>query len=473
MLFNSVSFLVYFPLVTLTYFLLPHRARWVQLLLVSCLFYMAFVPAYVLILLAMIGIDYAAGLALEATAGGAKRAVLAVSLVTNVGVLAAFKYAPALWTWLADLTGTGHPPIWVTAVLLPVGLSFHTFQAMAYTIDVYRGVAPAERHLGVYALYVLFYPQLVAGPIERPNQLMPQFRAHHRFEPDRVAHGLTRMLWGLFKKMAIADRIAPFVDAAYSNPATAGRGRLLLATYLFAVQIYCDFSGYTDVALGAARVMGFQLMENFDRPYLAVSVSDFWRRWHRSLSYWFRDYLYIPIGGSRVPPWRWAINILVVFGLSGFWHGAGLAFMTWGLLHGAYLIAERWTATARDRLSAVVGLTGMARQAVGMLVTFHLVCFAWIWFRAGTLGQGWAVVRGLFGGATGPSTVTLDHHALNVTLVLAGFAVAVQVVRRNHRIDHFAASFPIWLRWPALYGLALTILWVGVLGQRTFIYFQF
>jgi D-alanyl-lipoteichoic acid acyltransferase DltB (MBOAT superfamily) len=297
MLFNSIQFLIFFPAVTALYFGLPHRLRWAWLLAASCYFYMAFMPSYILILGFTIVIDYFAGLAIENAEGRRRKLFLAASLAANVGVLVVFKYFNFL---NANLKGLAEAlrwnyPVESLAILLPIGLSFHTFQAMSYTIEVYRGAQPAERHFGIYALYVMFYPQLVAGPIERPQNLLHQFREVHRFDYERVASGLRLMAWGFFKKIVVADRLAVPVNLVYGEPEKHTGLALLVATYFFAYQIYCDFSGYTDIARGAARVMGFELMKNFDRPYAARSVAEFWTRWHISLSTWFKDYLFFPL----------------------------------------------------------------------------------------------------------------------------------------------------------------------------------
>ncbi|HEX8530951.1 MAG TPA: MBOAT family O-acyltransferase, partial [Cytophagales bacterium] len=319
MLFNSLAYLLFFPAVTLLYFLLPHRWRWVHLLLASCFFYAAFVPAYLLVLGFTIGVDYAAGLLIARARGRRRAAWLALSLIANVGVLAAFKYYNFVAGNMNDLLHAlvGQPPaLPLLDVLLPIGLSFHTFQAMSYTIEVYRGRQPAERHPGIYALYVLFFPQLVAGPIERPQGLLPQFRERHPFRSDDATAGLRLILWGMFKKVVIADRLALFTDPVFNDPRSYSPVVLWLAAFFFSFQIFCDFSGYSDIAVGSARVLGFRLMQNFDRPYAARTVAGFWTRWHISLSSWLRDYVYIPLGGNRVPAARWCFNIGVVFLLS-------------------------------------------------------------------------------------------------------------------------------------------------------------
>ncbi len=317
MSFISLQFFYFFVLVTGCYFVLPQKYRWILLLGASCYFYMVFVPKYILILGFTIVVDYFAGIAIENATGKRRKLFLVCSLVANIGVLAVFKYYNFLNNNLSFLLHDMgmKDPIPVLSILLPIGLSFHTFQAMSYTIEVYRGNQKAERHFGIYSLYVMFYPQLVAGPIERPQNLLHQFREKHSFDYDRVISGLRLMLWGYFKKTVIADRVGLIVDKVYSDPHHFNGIALTLATIFFAYQIYCDFSGYSDIAIGAARVMGIKLMYNFKSPYHSKSIAEFWTRWHMSLSTWFRDYLYIPLGGNRVPVNRMYFNLFgSVFG---------------------------------------------------------------------------------------------------------------------------------------------------------------
>ncbi len=486
MLFNSLSFLIFFPVTTALYFVLPHRVRWAMLLAVSALFYASFIPRFLLVLLGVILVDYTAARLIEAAEGTRRRLLLVVSLAANLGILGAFKYA-AFFNENIRTVATAlhwHYDLTVLAWVLPVGLSFHTFQSMAYTIEVYRRRFPAERHLGLYALYVLFYPQLVAGPIERPAHLLPQFRTPQRFDPDRVFDGLRLMLWGLFKKMVIADRMALIVDLVYKTPGDYGGGWVVVATWLFAIQIYCDFSGYSDTAIGAARVLGIDLGLNFDRPYESRSVQEFWRRWHISLSSWFRDYVYIPLGGSRVGPLASLRNVAVVFVLSGLWHGANWTYVVWGALHGLYLVVARLTSTTRDR---VAGLTGLdrhpaVRRGLAMVVTFQLVAFAWLFFRAASLGDAAALLARL---GTGPLFACPDpDHILRMFslsreghLLIAGLLIALMLGVEHLGARHEAVrrwdAAPVWVRWPAYYALILVILWMGDLGGRSFIYFQF
>jgi alginate O-acetyltransferase complex protein AlgI len=363
MLFNTLSFLLFFPLTTAAYFALPHRSRWAFLLACSTLFYSGWIIVasehapwawlYLLVLAFVILVDYLAGLAIDATRGTTRKLFLIASLLANIGILGIFKYFTFLNANFHSLGQFLHFnfPVRHLGLLLPIGLSFHTFQSMSYTIEVYLGRQRAEKHLGIYALYVMFYPQLVAGPIERPQNLLHQLREYHEFDADRIFSGLRLMLWGYFKKVVIADRLGAIVDPIYHNPRAWGGAYLWLATCFFAFQIYCDFAGYCDIAIGAARVLGVKLMDNFDRPYAARSIADFWRRWHISLSTWFRDYLYIPLGGNRVPLPRWCVNVMIVFVISGLWHGASWTFVIWGALHGFYLIIERAAAVLRQRLA--------------------------------------------------------------------------------------------------------------------------
>ena len=342
MLFNSLGFLIFFPCVTLLYFLLPHKFRWLHLLIASCIFYMAFIPVYIFILFFTIIIDYIAGIMIENSIGKNRKLFLTLSIVANVGVLAFFKYYNFFITNVNALfhslnIAPGNIPL--LSIILPIGLSFHTFQAMSYTIEVYRGNQKAERHFGIYSLYVMFYPQLVAGPIERPQNLLHQFKEEHKFDANNLLDGLRLMLWGFFKKVVIADRVAQYTNTVFNHPYEYHYLNLIIAVLFFSIQIYCDFSGYSDIAIGAAKTMGFDLMINFNRPYFSKNIQEFWRKWHISLSTWFRDYLYILLGGNRKGIKRLYFNVAVVFLLSGFWHGANWTYLVWGGLHTIFIFA--------------------------------------------------------------------------------------------------------------------------------------
>ena len=486
MLFNSFGFLFFFPTVAVVFYWLPPRVRWLHLLLASCVFYMAFIPAYLLVLLFTIAVDYAAGLLIEDARGQRRRYYLALSLAANLGILAVFKYydffGDNLNAGLAALGVPAHLPL--LRLVLPIGLSFHTFQAMSYTIEVYRGRQRAERHFGLYALYVLFFPQLVAGPIERPQQLLPQFRRVRAFDYARVASGLRLMGWGLFKKVVVADRLSVLVSAVYGAPSHFRGLPLLAATVFFAVQIYCDFSGYSDLAVGTARVLGFDLMRNFDRPYFARSIGEFWRRWHISLSRWFRDYVYRPLGGSQAGVARGYRNVLLVFLLSGLWHGANWTFLAWGALHGSYLVVGRLTRPARRALVEWLGLPLLHHPLPNQLATGALVTFAWIFFRANSLSDAGYVVRHLFDGAeaywqgqqwTGLMAVKTFYTRSEWWALAGGLAVlvAVEVAQGRVPVGAWLPRQPAWLRWSLYGGLVGYIGLFGAFGDVQFIYFQF
>jgi D-alanyl-lipoteichoic acid acyltransferase DltB (MBOAT superfamily) len=445
---------------------------------------MAFVPAYILILFFTIFVDYVAAIGIEASEGRRRRWILLASIVANVGVLAVFKYFDFLnanLQGLADFIGWNYP-VASLGILLPIGLSFHTFQSLSYTIEVYRRHYRAERHLGIFALYVMFYPQLVAGPIERPQNLLPQFHAEHPFDYRRVTDGLKLMAWGFFKKAVIADRLAIFVNEVYGNPTEYQGLVLIVATVFFAYQIYCDFSGYSDIAIGSAQVMGIRLMQNFDRPYASVSISEFWRRWHISLSSWFRDYLYISLGGNRVAKWRWQLNLMITFLVSGLWHGANWTFVAWGALHGFYLVFSIWTAGIRDRLVRVCGLDRhpAAHRALSTAVIFALVCFAWIFFRATSIHDAIYIARHLFavpflpeGGLRGLFDIELDGFEFSIALIAIAILELGQRLQQGRSIGAELAARPLLVRWVAYYALVIGILVFGVFSQQEFIYFQF
>ncbi|HEY4003522.1 MAG TPA: MBOAT family O-acyltransferase [Candidatus Xenobia bacterium] len=487
MLFNSVSFLIFFPLVTFLYFALPHRARAYLLIAASCVFYCAFIPAYLLIILAVIVIDYAAGRLIEALPRW-KKPLLIASLCANIGLLAWFKYfnfaLSTLWSvWFAV---AGPPPFASHLdIILPIGLSFHTFQSMAYTLEVYWGRQKAERNFVIYALYVLFYPQLVAGPIERPQNLLHQFREQHPFSYDRVTSGLKLMLWGFFKKVAVADRLAVVVNQVYGAPHAFHGLAFSMATVFFAFQIYCDFSGYSDIALGAAQVMGIKLMQNFNRPYSARSIAEFWKRWHISLSTWFRDYLYIPLGGNRVPRPRWYFNLFVTFLISGLWHGANWTYVVWGALNGVYLIVEIATARWRVHMGRALGLDQRETLCgvLQVLTTFSLTCVAWVFFRAQSLGDATFILRhfgdgwvDLFWGHWGLLGLDQIRYPLQEwCYCVAGIAImeGIQGMQRIGSMRRWVASQPVAVRWTLYYAAVMSIVLSGTATPQQFIYFQF
>lgn len=485
MLFNSFTFLIFFPVVVTIYFVIPHRFRWAWLLSASCYFYMAFIPVYILILFFTIAIDYPAGILIENAEGRRRKLWLVTSIFANVGVLAVFKYFNFLSANANAIAEVFHWPydFPLLSLILPIGLSFHTFQAMSYTIEVYRGRQSAERHLGIYALYVMFFPQLVAGPIERPQNLLHQFYENHAFDYERVTNGLRQMAWGLFMKVVIADRLARYVNVVYNEPTSFQGLTLVVATVFFAFQIYCDFAGYSHMAIGAARVMGFRLMNNFDRPYLSRSISEFWSRWHISLSTWFRDFVYIPLGGNRVAKPRLYWNIFVTFLLSGLWHGANWTFVIWGALNGFYLIFSLATMEVRAGFVRAIGLASRpALHAVlSVAITFTLTCIAWVFFRANTMTDALHVLHGAIVMPTLHQIVPEAVRAEGISKFEVGYgflliAVLVTVEVMSTRLD-LVRQFrmqPAWVRWPAYYALCMTVWLLGISTEaQAFIYFQF
>jgi alginate O-acetyltransferase complex protein AlgI len=479
MLFNTFEFAVFFPVVTLLYFAAPAGRRWIVLLIASAVFYMAFIPAYLLILLALIVVDYTAALLIERAKGPARRRLLLVSVASNIGMLGAFKYYNFVAMnvdGLARVMGYSPSSLPLLSWVLPIGLSFHTFQSMAYTIEVYRGRFPAEHHLGYYALYVMYYPQLVAGPIERPYNLLPQLRREQVAEPTRIASGLKLMAWGLFKKVVIADRLAFVVNAVYAQPSSANGAALTVATVFFAWQIYCDFSGYTDIAIGAAEVMGIDLMRNFRRPYLATSTRDFWARWHVSLSSWFRDYVYIPFGGSRFSRARWAIALMTTFLISGLWHGANWTFVVWGALNGAFLLIGAITAGARARIRDACGFDEVQRlrSVVQAVITFSLISITWIFFRAKSVDQGWYILTHLLS-RRGESIAALGVSSpqLVISCILIAGLLTIEAFQTTDDPREYVIGQPAWVRWAVYYSVVVLTLTIGVFNRSEFIYFQF
>ena len=476
MIFNSFHFIYFFIIVTSLYFTLPHRQRWLLLLLSSCYFYMAFVPIYILILGFTIVVDYFAGIYIENAHGKRRKLFLIYSLVANIGILCIFKYYNFINTNFSYLLhGFGLTnPIPYLSILLPIGLSFHTFQAMSYTIEVYRGNQKAERHFGIYALYVMFFPQLVTGPIERPQNLLHQFREKHHFDNDRVFEGLKLMTWGLFKKLVIADRLGIYVNGAYNYVDQQDGMTLLLATIFFSFQVYCDFSGYSDIAIGTAKVLGFDLMTNFRRPIFAKSTGEFWKRWHISLSTWFKDYLYFPMGGSKGSVPRWYFNLMVVFLISGLWHGANWTYIIWGGINGFYLVFAIITKKYREKFNSFIGINKFPRLNLffQILITFFLITFSRIFFRSKTVEDAFAVIKKIL---TFKGSIFNDGTAI---LLYSFFAISF-LLAVEFKKEFYKGSFTLshhtnfWVRNSYYSLLVILIILFGVFDGGQFIYFQF
>ena len=408
MLFNSIDFLIFLPIVLVIYYIIPMKYKHIWLLISSYYFYMCWNAKYVLLIFVSTVITYLSGILIDKVEktwpdvndiGKYKKLILALSFVSNLGILFYFKYInftlDIVTRVLSKMNISMNVPVF--DVILPVGISFYTFQALSYSVDVYRGEVAPEHDFFRYALFVSFFPQLVAGPIERSKNLLTQLREPRKFDFGYAFDGILLMLWGLFLKIVLADRIAIFVDTVYGDSEHYQGIYLIVATVLFAVQIYCDFSGYSSIAMGTAKLLGIELMDNFNAPYLSTSVADFWRRWHISLTSWFKDYLYIPLGGSRRGTFRKYINKMIVFILSGLWHGAQLTFVVWGAINGLYQVIGEVLMPIRKKVSDIIGINRNSEgvYALSVLATFALVDFTWIFFRADSLGRAIYIIKSI------------------------------------------------------------------------------
>ena len=497
MLFNSVDYVIFFPISIIVYYLLPNKVRYIWLLFASYYFYMSWNPQYALLILASTLTTYVGGRVIQKekenneTSEGfkkkSKKWLIAV-IVINLGLLVFFKYLNFGITNINAVLSIAHVErsIPYLDILLPVGISFYTFQALGYIIDVYNDKVSAEKNFLKYALFVSFFPQLVAGPIERTSNLMGQLSERHKLTFENFRVGVLWMLWGYFMKLVIADRVAIIVDAVYADPETYSGVCIVVATILFAIQIYCDFGGYTMIARGSAKIMGINLMENFNAPYLSKNVAEFWRRWHISLSTWFKDYLYIPLGGNRKGKIRKYINIFVVFLVSGFWHGAAWGYVIWGGLNGLYQIIGGSLQRTRD---AVVSKCKIKRDAFShqlfkWIVTFALVDFSWLFFRAKSISESIRVLKNianinlysLFDGTLFSFGVGRNEFYFVIVAIILLFAVDAF---KYKGIDVAKAILKqgMWLRVLIFAGLFLVVIMLGVYGVEydasQFIYFQF
>ena len=467
MLFNSLNYLLFFPVVCIVYYALPtQRWRNMFLLAASYYFYMNWQPAYALLLFGSTIVTWLTGLWMDKyRKPHLRKCFLTICIVLNFATLFIFKYYNFAAEILADFLqrlGIGLP-MPEFSLLLPIGISFYILQALGYSIDVYRGTVPAEKDIFTYALFVSFFPQLVAGPIERSSNLLPQFRQKHEFDYDETMAGIRLMIWGYFPKLVLADRCGLYVDAVFNNIEYHNGSSFLMASLLFTFQIYGDFAGYSLVAIGTARILGFRLMDNFRRPYLSMSVTEFWHRWHISLSTWFKDYLYIPLGGNRCGKIRNSVNLLVTFAVSGLWHGANWTYLLWGLWHGTVICLEKNFGIAKLTVSRFGRLMRWS-------VTFGIVSFGWIFFRAASVTDAVAVIKGIFTNFGELYKVNSNFYAIAAALTILIFKELNEEFGWNIRISDSS----IWLvRHLYLVFMILYILALGVLNSSQFIYFQF
>jgi alginate O-acetyltransferase complex protein AlgI len=522
MLFNSIDFFIFLPAVVILYFLLPHKWRWVWLLVSSCFFFSYFYystyvphknPFYYYIIVALsivsvIAVDYYIALLIEKNkmAGSARTKIyLFIGIAYTLLLLFIFKYFNFFNGTIAQIAGFLHLnyPVKILNVLIPIGISYYTFHSISYLIEVYRGVQKPERHFGIFSLYILFFPKIVAGPIERPQNLIHQFHEVHTFDYRRTVDGLKLMAWGFFKKIVVADRAAMVANEVFNDPHGYWGIYLIIATLCFIFQVYCDFSGYSDIAVGTAQLMGFKLTDNFRRPYLSTSIPELWRRWHITLISWFRDYVYIPMGGKRVARWRWQYNIMVIFILSGIWHGANWTFIIWAGLNGLYSLASIWTESIRARFVSLIGLTKVPKlhTAIRIVITFLLFTFAGIFFRANTTADGFYIISHLFSGFGDLFKIiaALDYEKLKLFLVIQnkvtflGFAkpaflpemitlaltiiawATIEIIQENskRRLRDIISEKPWYIKWALYYLMLFALLFLGVFANQQFIYFKF
>ena len=498
MLFNSIDFLIFFPIVVLVYFVIPRKMKQLWLLAASYYFYMCWNARYILLILSSTVITYVSGLLIERVRNTSyemskqtilKKWIVAGSFVINVGILFYFKYLNFALLILASVFSKMHIQLNVPDfdIILPIGISFYIFQALSYTMDVYRDETYAEKNFIRYALFVSFFPQLVAGPIERSKNLLKQMAVPNKFCFEDAREGFLLMLWGFFMKIVLADRIAIFVDTVYGDFSTYSGAYLVVATMLFAFQIYCDFAGYSMIAVGAAKILGITLMENFDSPYLSTSVAEFWRRWHISLTSWFKDYLYIPLGGSRRGNIRKYINKMIVFLVSGLWHGASISFVTWGGLNGLYQVIGEIVQPIRDKMVSVLHLNreSLGHKLMHIVGTFVLVDFSWIFFRANRFKEALEIIKSiitvknpwiLFDGSL--YECGLDEK--NFRLLLLGIAILLLAdfcKRKGIKIREVIVRQDYWFRCIFIAVAIVFILLFGIWGpsfdKANFIYFQF
>jgi alginate O-acetyltransferase complex protein AlgI len=493
MLFNSFEFAIFLATFLLLFFSTPQRAKPALILIASYIFYAGWRPSFLILLIFTTLVDYCAGLVIDSSRSAILRKVtLAASLTINFGMLGTFKYFDFLLSNIiggSGFVGVELPPL-ALHLILPVGISFYTFQSVGYTLDVYNRRFPAERNLLYYAIYVAFFPQLVAGPIERASHMIAQYKELRPTSPERIATGLWLVGWGLFKKMAIADIAAPFVNGVFADPTSFNGSYTFAATVLFALQIYCDFSGYSDIAIGIARIIGIDLMINFRQPYFARSLTEFWRRWHISLSTWFRDYLYVPLGGNRTTRLLWVRNTVLVFCASGLWHGANWTFLLWGLWHGLALVLEDLLRRTRQvPMRAALGAAptpvtatrvsegGVAGATLGFAYTVVIVLVGWVLFRARSFHdavyilKSWthpgAIDYGTFKilGLSSVELLVLVAH-IPVLIIVDALIVTRPETLTMLRKSRFLSTFGALV-------LFYDIVLFGAFGSNDFIYFQF
>jgi len=476
MVFTSLPFLVFYAIVFALYWPLGKEGQNRLTVLSGLVFYGWWDWRFAALLLATTGVDFGVGLALERERNERKRrAWVLLSLVTNLGVLGFFKYFNFFADSFERLSAVFglHPSIFTLKVALPMGISFYTFQALSYTIDVYRGELETVHDPVRYFSFILFFPHLVAGPIVRARNLLGQFKVRRTFNPAVVPDALRQVLWGYFIKVVIADNLASVVSQSYDHVGSTSGWQLLYATVCFAIQIYCDFAGYTHIAIGIAKLLGIDLMRNFAYPYFSRSIPEFWGRWHISLTTWFRDYVYLPLGGNRVTYRRWILNVLLVFLASGFWHGANWTFLAWGLLHGLLYLAYSIVWPDSQRLATETpggnSIVPSIRSLIQIALTFALTCAGWVFFRAPSIGDALIILKKIAVDVTTTSPALMYKHAA----VWMALLLAIEWFQREYANPLHVEALPRPLRWSVYYALVGTIFMFAPMNYTPFIYFQF
>ncbi|MBN2158461.1 MAG: MBOAT family protein [Spirochaetes bacterium] len=538
MLFNSYTFFIFLSAVLIVFYNLPHRFRWIFMLAASYLYYMWWDPRYAILVFSTTVVVYVTALLMHGRPQRVKKLYVAASVSINIGILALIKYFNFINNSLKDLFdffGAAYP-VPAFNFLLPIGISFYTFQALSYTIDIYRGKREPERHFGIFALFVSFFPVLLSGPIERSTTLLPQLYREVEYDYDRFTDGLKLMAWGFFQKFVIADRLGLYISQILANPEAYSGLPVLLTIYLFPIQVFCDFSGYTDIAIGMGQTLGYKLTVNFRRPFKALTLSEMWRRWHISLISWFRDYLYIPMGGNRVSRWRYYFNIMTVFTVSGLWHGAAWTFVVWGSMNGVFIVISNITMKAREWLresffggiprvpasvyfllaaiaaagvflpaaagwrvgpGAMVGIAAFGfitlvlgllktrgdaldRSAVAMkrylmmFGTFNLFAFSGIFFAARSVKDGWYMITHCAGTNITMINLALDPIQFTIMIALLVLLLVIHHIQETRgSIRELLRARPVWVRWSFYFLLCAGIVILGVRGNQQFIYFRF
>lgn len=474
MALNSVPFFLYFLTTLLIFHLVSYRWKWIVLLLGSYIFYAIIDIRYIALLAASTLLDYYITLYISPQANhGRKKFLLWISLFSNIATLFAFKYIGFFGDFavsLLDLIGVSVQIPHIN-IITPLGISFFIFKKMSYVIDVYRGDYPPEESLGYFALYVSFFLEILAGPIDRARNLIPQIKNNPEIRTINFNAAFMLILWGLFLKVVVADRLSLYTDAIFNNVNQHSGPSLIIAAYFYTFQIYCDFAGYTNIVLGCGKLLGINLMENFNLPYHSQSISEFWRRWHMTLSYWLRDYLYIPLGGNRVSVLKRCINYLVIFILCGLWHGANFTFVVWGSIHGFFLITSLLSRSFRESMINFFKLPENYLKVLRIFITFHLVTFAWIFFRANTLQDAWMFIARLITdwGRVFIDSTTMVYGILGIVVVLI---IDTLRYRGSITLEKFT-QYPAIVRWPCYYILIFAIIIIGVESNNAFIYYQF